>query len=163
MKMVNGNYLFLSLVAAITATFAATIANGLNWPVWAMFVGWVAFFTGKDTFSGVLATFGCLAFGLIAGNLAGLAIGSMAPKIGFWAIAPVVFVVAFIVVSLRGLSVMNNITAYFLGLITFFAAHISPGISSTISLVVVTALGLIAAYCTASLQRKLTQRKTAVK
>lgn len=159
--MFNGQYILISLVAAITATIAATVANGFDWPVWAMFIGWVVFFTGKSSLSGVAATFGCLAIGLVLGNVAGLCIGLLAPKLGFWAISPVVFVVATVVVSLRGVPVLNNIPTYFLGLITFFAAHLAPGVSATVSLILPTALGVGAAFCTAALQKLMSVKAPA--
>ena len=40
---------FLTLVAALTAAIAATTAASIGWPVWAMFMGWVAFFTRGHT------------------------------------------------------------------------------------------------------------------
>ncbi|MEE1675785.1 DUF1097 domain-containing protein [Agarivorans aestuarii] len=159
--MFNRNYVLISLAAAITAALAATLANSLGWPVWAMFVGWVAFYTGKHTLIGVVATYSCLALGIIFGNFAGLTIASLAQQIGFWSITPVVFVVALVVVSLRGIPLFNNIPSYFLGMIAFIAAHMPAGISSTMSLLVVTALGIIAAFCTAVAQGKLIQRASA--
>ncbi|URK85894.1 hypothetical protein LP421_00915 (plasmid) [Rhizobium sp. RCAM05350] len=33
----------LTLAAALTAAIAATTSASLGWPVWAMFMGWVAF------------------------------------------------------------------------------------------------------------------------
>ncbi|MBJ7537116.1 DUF1097 domain-containing protein [Marinomonas transparens] len=153
--MFDGKYILISAVAAIMATIAATVSNGLGWPVWAMFIGWVAFFFGKSSLSGAAATFGCLAIGLVLGNVAGICIGLLAPKAGFWAISPVVFVVATVVVSLRGVPVLNNIPAYFLGLITFFAAYLPLGVSATVSLILPTALGVVAAFCTGVLQKHM--------
>ncbi|GDY25423.1 DUF1097 domain-containing protein [Agarivorans sp. Toyoura001] len=153
--MFNFNYLLVSLIAAITATLAATLANSLSWPVWAMFIGWVAFYTGKHTLPGIFTTYGCLALGIIIANFAGLAIASLAQQIGFWSITPVVFVVALVIVSLRGIPLFNNIPSYFLGMIAFIAAHMPVGISSTMPMLIVTAVGIIAAFCTAMIQGKL--------
>jgi len=35
----------ITLIAAVVAAFAATSSASLGWPVWAMFMGWVAFYT----------------------------------------------------------------------------------------------------------------------
>ncbi|MCB1754176.1 MAG: DUF1097 domain-containing protein [Gammaproteobacteria bacterium] len=161
MMIFTANYTMVTLVAAIAATLAATATAALGWPVWAMFIGWVAFFTGESTIKGSLATFGCLAIGIILGNFAATVVGLLMPSLGFLAFAPVVFVVAFIVVTLRAVSVLNNIPAYFLGLIAFFAAHIPPSLASVATLLAITALGSFAAYCTRYLQSRLMQRNNA--
>ncbi|URK85893.1 DUF1097 family protein (plasmid) [Rhizobium sp. RCAM05350] len=70
----------------------------------------------------------CLAIGIGFGIGAAFAVAALMPLIGPLAFGPVVFVVAIIVVSLRAAAPLNNVPAYFLGLITF-----SPPISNQTS------------------------------
>ncbi|WP_199197101.1 DUF1097 domain-containing protein [Ensifer sp. NM-2] len=107
----------LTLVAATTAAVAATTSASVGWPVWAMFMGWVAFFTRGHTAREALTSYICLAVGIAIGMAAALALRALMPAMGALAFGPVVFVVAMIVVSLRATAPVNNVPAYFLGLI----------------------------------------------
>lgn len=158
MKTNNFIYISLSAVAASLAACSAMLVSGLNAPVWAMFIGLVAYFTGKHSFTGALSTYACLLLGLVLANFAAMAIASLVPNIGFLAFGPVVFVVAMLVVSMRGAPWLNNVPVYFLGLISFFAAHVAPGIASTLPLSAVILAGVVTAYLTHKVQAKLLQQ-----
>lgn len=145
----------LTLAAALTAATAATASASLGWPVWAMFVGWVAFFTRGHTAKDALYSYLCLASGLAIGTIAAASVGVLLPLIGPVAFGAVVFVVAIVVVSLRAVPPMNNTPAYFLGLITWFAAHVKPTPMAWLSLAAVMALGLFAAWLAHSWQAKI--------
>ena len=89
------------------------------------------------------------------GVAAVLAVGMLVPATGPLAFGIVVFVVAMIVVSLRVAAPLNNIPAYFLGLITFFAAHLEPGLLAVAELLSVSGLGSVAAWWASRLQRQV--------
>lgn len=145
----------LTLAAALTAAIAATTSASLGWPVWAMFMGWVAFFTRDHSARDAFYSYLCLVIGIAFGVGAALAVGALLPLIGPLAFGPVVFVVAIIVVSLRAAAPINNVPAYFLGLITFFAAHLEPGILAFSELAAVSGLGSFAAWVAHRLQTKI--------
>jgi uncharacterized membrane protein YgaE (UPF0421/DUF939 family) len=145
----------LTLAAALTAAIAATTSASLGWPVWTMFMGWVAFFTRGHSGKDALYSYLCLAIGIAIGTGAALAVGALLPLIGPFAFGAVVFVVAVIVVSLRAAAPINNIPAYFLGLITFFAAHLEPGILAFSELAAVSGLGSFAGWTAHKLQAKI--------
>lgn len=147
----------LTLVAALTAAVAATMSASLGWPVWAMFMGWVAFFTRGHSARDAAFSYLCLVVGIALGVLAALAVGALMPLIDTWAFGVVVFMVAMLVVSLRALAPVNNVPAYFLGLITFFAAHLEPGILAFCELAGVSGLGSLAAWIAHRLQGKILQ------
>lgn len=155
MTGLNTKFNGLTLIAAVVASLAATASAGLGWPVWAMFIGWVAFFTGQHSIRGALFSYVCVAIGIAFGNIAALAVGSLLPILDFLAFGAVVFVVAIVVVTLRAAPPINNIPAYFLGLIAFFAAHLPPSIPAFLELAAVSALGSAAALIAHTLQRKL--------
>jgi hypothetical protein len=145
----------LTAAAALTAAIAATTSASLGWPVWAMFMGWVAFFTRGHSAREAFYSYLCLAIGIAFGVGAALAVGALMPIMGPLAFGPVVFVVAMIVVSLRGVAPINNIPAYFLGLITFFAAHLEPSLLAFSELAAVSGLGSFAAWTAHQLQSKI--------
>jgi hypothetical protein len=150
-------FTILTLAAALTAAIAATASTSLGWPVWAMFMGWVVFFTRGHSASDALFSYLCLAIGIAFGSGAALAVVALMPLIGPLAVGPVVFVVAIVVVSLRALPPVDNVPAYFLGQITFFAAHLEPGILAFSELAAVSGLGSFAAWIAHKLQTKIMQ------
>jgi hypothetical protein len=149
----------ITAAAAIVAAIAATTSASLGWPVWAMFMGWVAFFTRGHSAKEGLFSYLCLAAGVVMGTAAVMAVGALVPQIGPLAFGIVVFAVAMIVVSLRIAGPMNNIPAYFLGLITFFAAHVKPGLIEVLELLAVSALGSLAAWAAHNLQGKIARKR----
>ncbi len=155
MTAFNPKFIGLTFVAAVVAAIAATTSAGLGWPVWAMFIGWVAFFTGHHSAKGAIRSYLCLAIGVAIGNFAALGVGMLVPLIDYLAFGAVVFVVAMIVVSLRAAPVLNNVAAYFLGLIAFFASHLAPGIIAFGELSAVSALGVAAALAAHAIQIKV--------
>ena len=148
----------LTLAAALTAATAATASATLGWPVWAMFVGWVAFFTRGHSAKDALYSYLCLITGLGIGTIAAASVGALLPLIGPAAFGVVVFAVAMLVVSLRAVPPMNNVPAYFLGLITWFAAHAKPTPMAWLGLAAVAALGIFAAWLAHSWQATIMRR-----
>lgn len=142
-------------VAAATAAIAAGSSAALGLPVWAMFIGWVAFFTrGLNAKAGV-ANLACVWLGIVMGMCAALSLQLLGPVLGAMALPLVVFVVAMLVVSLRSAPGVNNLLGYFLGLIAFFAAHLAPSFSSFWVLACAATIGSCAAFISLKLQQQL--------
>ncbi|MGV6873226.1 DUF1097 domain-containing protein [Pseudochelatococcus sp. B33] len=153
------SFIVTTVVAAATAALAAAGSLALSLPVWAMFVGWIAFFTrGLDTRNAV-ENLGCVGLGMAIGLLASLAIPSLASIAGPGLALPVVvFVVALIVVALRGLPMMNNLLGYFLGLVAWFAAHLEPSLESIAHLFGASAIGSVAGWISHGLPARVMSR-----
>ncbi|MHC8358960.1 DUF1097 domain-containing protein [Pseudomonas sp. LS2P72] len=151
-------FTLFTAVAAATAALAAGSSVMLTLPVWAMFVGWVAFFSRGLTLRDGLVNLGCVLMGIAFGIGAALSIGALTPSLGMFALPVVVFVVAMVVVSLRALRVMNNIVAYFLGLIAYFAAHLEPSLESFVELGSAGGLGSLAGWLSHAAQQRLPRR-----
>ncbi|CAD5110485.1 DUF1097 domain-containing protein [Zestomonas carbonaria] len=148
-------FVAFSAIAAVVAALAAGSSVALSVPVWAMFVGWVAFFTrGVNARDGAI-NLACVWLGLAFGVAAALAVGALTPPLGRLALPAVVFAVAIIVVSLRGLPLLNNVLAYFLGLIAFFASHLEPSLESLFHLGGASTLGSSAGWLCVKLQQRL--------
>ncbi|OLF56476.1 DUF1097 domain-containing protein [Pseudomonas chlororaphis] len=151
-------FTLFTAIAAATAALAAGSSLLLSLPVWAMFVGWVAFFSRGLTLRDGLINLGCVLTGLAVGMAAALSIGALSPSLGPWALPLVVFGVAMLVVSLRSLRVMNNLVAYFLGLIAWFAAHLEPSLESFAELGGAGTLGSFAGWLSHAIQQRLPRR-----
>jgi hypothetical protein len=141
-----GQYFVLTAVAAGTAAVAAYTSVSAGLPIWAMFMGWVAYFTRKPSAREGLMSFICFAIGLTFGAVAATVMGFLVPKLGTIAIPLVVFSTAMVVITMRGLPILNNLLGYFLGLIGFFASHLAPELASIAQLGAASALGAVAGW-----------------
>jgi hypothetical protein len=144
-------------VVAAAAAYASTIATV---PVWAMFIGWVAFYTRGHSIGAGVANFACLALGIALGLAASFAVGELHPQLGAAALPLVVLVVALLVISLRAVPVIDNVLAYFLGLISVFAAHASASLEAFAQLAAAAALGGLAAWLARAWQDRIGARAT---
>lgn len=154
-KQLPAAYLAFSAIAAATAAAASASSMALEVPVWAMFIGWVAFFTRGFTARDGAINLACVWLGAAMGIAAAVAIAAVGPTLGTMALPTVVFVVAIVVVSLRAAPVLNNILAIFLGLIAFFAAHMAPTSDTLLHLCLASALGSVAGWVSVKLQQLL--------
>ncbi|GAA0404757.1 hypothetical protein GCM10009133_11730 [Cocleimonas flava] len=147
--------LAFTAIAALTAAIAAGSCLLLNLPVWAMFIGWVAFFTKIGNLNTALINLGCIILGIVFGMLAGLGIYAITPTLGSFALPVMVFTVGMVVISLRSLPIFNNLMCYFLGLISFFASHLTPSIDTFTLLVSAASIGIFSGFISLKLQMKL--------
>ncbi len=144
-----------TLIAAVVAAAAAFTTLSLSLLPWAMFVGWVAWFTRPaDTRQAVQAVL-CTWLGMALAMIGEVVVGALAPSIGVTAALPIgVFLLALVVVGLRTTPVVGNMLAWFVGLVAYFAAepeHPLPGIAT---LVAASAIGALAAFTCQALQRR---------
>ncbi|MEP1384309.1 MAG: DUF1097 domain-containing protein [Paraglaciecola sp.] len=137
-------HLSYTAIAATVAAIAAATSTALQLPVWAMFIGWVAFFTHGLNVRHTITNLICVWLGIAIGMAAGAALSTIGPTFGAGALPFVVFVVAMVVVSLRNLPKINNLLCYFLGLVSFFASHYTPSIENFSVLAGAATIGSIA-------------------
>lgn len=154
--MTSLNQKLIAVVREATiATAAATLCTlVLQVPVWAMFIGWIAFFTrGMTTKDGVinlLTVWIGIAIGIAAGQLTSV----LTPLTGEGTLSLVVFVVALVVLSLRYMPVINNLLGLFLGLVSFFASHQPPKFETFFTLALAATVGIVAATSLRLMQQK---------
>ncbi|GLK80092.1 DUF1097 domain-containing protein [Methylopila turkensis] len=146
--------IFIS-VAAIVAACSAFASLTMGFAPWAMFVGWVAYFTRPISAAEGLKTGLCVWLGITLGAGAALALGALTPTLGQASIIPVVFVAASIVLAFRSTPPFENVLAWFLGLITFFASHLAPSLLSIAELCAAASLGIAAGWAAQRLQAKV--------
>ncbi|NYF19464.1 hypothetical protein HDC36_000901 [Xanthomonas sp. JAI131] len=144
----------ITLGESVVATLAATVSTlVLEVPVWAMFVGWISYFTRGVNLRQGLINLTCVFVGLGLGIAAGAATQVLTPHLGSATLTAVVFAVSVLVLSLRHLPVFNNLLGFFLGLVAFFASHKPPSWSAFTELGLAAAVGAAAAGIAVVLQR----------
>jgi hypothetical protein len=151
----SGTFHAVTAGTAVVAAAAAEASLAADFPVWAMFIGWVAFYTRGVTARDGVFNYLCTVLGMLIGGAAAIAIGMLGPSLGGATLPIVVFVVAMLVVSMRAVPRLNNLLGYFLGLIAFFAAHQAPSLAIFATLAGAIAVGCIAACMAHLLQRRL--------
>jgi hypothetical protein len=142
-------------IAATIAAIATATSAALQLPIWAMFIGWVAFFTHGLNVSHTIINLICVWLGIIIGMMAGIALSIIGPILGAWALPFVVFIVAMLVVSLRSVPKVNNLLCYFLGLILFFASHYAPSMDSFLVLACAASIGSFGGLASIFLQKRI--------
>lgn len=115
-----------TLIAATVAAIAAATTAFFSVSPWIMFIGWVAYFTNPGSINSTIASTICVCLGVLLGIVAAMVTKSLIPQLGAAAFGIVVFVVAICIISLRKVKMIGNIPAWFLGMITYFAAHPEP-------------------------------------
>ncbi|TCU18214.1 DUF1097 domain-containing protein [Rhizobium sullae] len=148
------SFIFLGFgaIAAAVASTAAFTSLHLGIAPWAMFIGWVAYFTRPISARQGIYTWLCVLCGLAFGAAAVLALQGLMPIMGSFALFVVVFAVAMVVVSMRAVRALDNIPAWFLGLIAFFASHAEPSLAAISELAGAGALGTAAGWASQRLQ-----------
>ncbi len=129
--------------ATVTAAAAAVVMLA-GPPAWVMFVGWISYYTrGVTPRDGVLNIGGVL-IGLVIGLAAALVLQLLGPEPTLAERIAVIFGVALVVLSLRFLRHANNLLAFFLGLVTFFASHAEPVLAALVPLAGTATIGAVA-------------------
>tara|TARA_R110000764_G_scaffold90881_1_gene173352 strand:+ start:3026 stop:3541 length:516 start_codon:yes stop_codon:yes gene_type:complete len=130
----------VSVVAALTASASALL---INVPVWATFIGWIAFFSrGMTARDGVINLI-CVLIGLAMGIGSGLVSTELAPYTGALTITFVVLGATFVLMSVALLPVINNVLSYFLGLVCYFASNLPPALDAWITLGIAVSVGVL--------------------
>ncbi|GAA3967746.1 hypothetical protein GCM10023085_57730 [Actinomadura viridis] len=150
----HGRFVVFTAIAGVVAAAAAFASESLSLEPWAMFAGWVAWFTRPQSLTQGVHAVVCLWLGLVLAVLGRLSVEALVPTAGHAALPLTVFVLAVVVVGLRTAPVVNNMLAWFLGLIAFFAAHPEEIPTGLLALVAATAIGAIAGFVCQRLQSR---------
>jgi len=153
-----GKHLKIVLGESVVASSAATFSvMALELPVWAMFVGWIAFFTRGLNLRSGLVNLACVLIGLALGIGAAHLLAALDPLLGAYAITAVVTVITAIALSLARVPVFNNLLGFFLGLVAYFAAHQPPTLGTFASLGLAAAIGTTAGFLAHAWQHRVNQ------
>ncbi len=145
--------LYTVTAAAITA--AATWASvALHYPVWVVFVGFIAWYVRPTSMLDSLYGVVCLWSGIAMAILSALATRSLLPITGAATLALVVFVVAVMILSLRSTKVLDNLICWFLGLVTYYGMNAPLAPAKILLIAAATGLGALTGWlCQITTQR----------
>ncbi len=147
--------------SVIAAAAAGTATLLIEVPVWAMFIGWIGYFSRGLNLRQGLSNLSCVLAGLLIGVVASMALAALASSLGAATLPMVVFVVALVVLTASRVTPLNNPLAYFLGLVCWFAAHQPPSVRLLLELATAVLLGSITGWLAASLPRRVPNNSTA--
>jgi hypothetical protein len=143
-----------TLIAAVIAAAAAFLSETVGLPAWAMFVGWVAWFTRPaSALHGVHAVISLWA-GMLLAVAGHFIVAFLSPSIGVAALPVAVFVLACVAVGMRTTPVLDNMLAWFVGLVAFFALHPENILTGLLTLIAASAVGAGAGYACQRLQQR---------
>lgn len=152
-----GKHLKIVLGESVVASSAATLsALMLEVPVWAMFVGWLAFFTRGLNLRHGLVNLACVLIGVGLGIGAAHTLDELGQHLGAYALTVVVFAITGIALTLAKAPVFNNLLGFFLGLVAYFASHLPPSLGTLLQLGLAAAVGTAAALVAHAWQKWVT-------
>ena len=144
----------ISASEAFAAAAAAGVAIVVGLPIWAMFLGWNAYFTRGAGLKSGLVNLGCVLLGLCLGMTAQVSLAVLARDPGLFEQMASVFAVTWVVVSLRFVPKFGNVPALFLGLVAYFASRLAPGWTAFAVLGGAATLGTAAGWLTSAAQAR---------
>lgn len=133
-----------TLLAGVVSSLAALLCVLLKLEVWIMFIGYIGWFTRPTSHKEGFFTMLCMTLGILLGANAYIGIGALVPYVGLLGLPLIVFLVAIVVVGLRETRVVNNMLGWFLGLVTFFAAHMEISLLTLSHLILASSIGSLA-------------------
>jgi hypothetical protein len=150
--------LTITVAESLVTAAAAAVVLALSLPVWIMFVGWISYFTRGVTLRDGVVNYLCLGVGLLLGLGAASVLRALGPEVSRPEQVLVIFGVALVVLSFRFLPRVNNLLGFFLGLVTFFAAHAEPTPAALVPLLAAAAIGVVGGALAHALQIRLGAR-----
>jgi Protein of unknown function (DUF1097) len=147
-------FALFTVIAAVVAALASWSSAALALEVWVMFAGFIAWFTRPTSVRNGVYSIICLFLGIALGALAHIATVALSPPLGSLALPFVVFVVGVVIVGLRTTHVVDNMLAWFLGLVTFFAAEVEIEFWTLLELGSACAIGGFAGWACQALNRR---------
>jgi hypothetical protein len=153
----RGKFLLWTLIASMAAALAAWLSAVLALEVWIMFTGFIAWFTRPTSYRASVSSMLCLWLGIGIGALSYIVTGGLTPSLDHLALPVVVFLVAILIVGLRSHTILGNMLAWFLGMVTFFAAGFELTADSFFHFAAATAIGGSAGYACQALNRRFAE------
>jgi hypothetical protein len=144
-----------TLAASILAGAAAGICALVGWPVWGMFLGWVAAFAAGQRFAQVVRSYVCFVAGIGIGAAGTVAVTRLSPFVGPIASGVVVLVMATIIASTRKLPYANIVPNFILGVLGIFAFHSGLFDLAGIKVAAAGAVGAIGVWLASRLQHRI--------
>jgi len=113
----------IAIAFGLFGAIAVTVSFSLQWPTWVMFVAWVSFYMFGKNWLSSLKAFSQIALGMLMAILIQLTAGLLTGWIGPLGFPVSVFLYIGSLAYFARTKSLNNIPAWFLGLIILFGVH----------------------------------------
>jgi hypothetical protein len=112
-----------ALVMGLCGAVAVSVAFSAGWPIWVMFIAWVSYYLFGKTIQSSCWSLLQISAGILMGVGIRTASGALSPVLGQIGFPLTVFILIGSLAYLSKIKGLNNVPAWFLGLIIFFGIH----------------------------------------
>ena len=115
--------LSIAVIFGLFGAVAVATSFALSWPTWVMFIAWVSYYIFGKTLSSSAIAFVQIVLGMVMGLLIQVTGIFLSEYLGGLGLPVAVFFFIGSLAFIMKVKSINNIPAWFLGLIIFFGAH----------------------------------------
>ncbi|WP_422082138.1 DUF1097 domain-containing protein [Ulvibacterium sp.] len=132
-----------ALVMGLCGALAVFISFSMGWATWVMFLAWVSYYLFGKSIKVYTPSFLQIILGILLGVLIQSMASLLVPIIGAMGFPLTVFVLIGSLAYVSKINGLNNIPAWFLGLIIFFGVHPELQVIPVLGLLVPIVTGVI--------------------
>lgn len=114
---------FVSLIMGLFGAIAVTTSSHFSWPTWVMFIAWVSYYLFGKSLKTAKMSFIQILCGILMGIAMQTTAGFLAGTLGSLSFPVTVFFFIGALAYITKIKNLNNIPAWFIGLIVFFGVH----------------------------------------
>lgn len=137
-----------ALIVGSIAAIAVRLSMVLELSAWVIFIGWVSYFIFANNLSTAALTGVQVIFGLFIACVIIISGIELENYIQGYGLIIAVFLVAGLLTFMEPIKPLNNIPAYYLGMIVMFASGLSPEFSNVVILIFPLILGFLLGWFT---------------
>jgi Protein of unknown function (DUF1097) len=137
------------LVAVLLGIFGAvavSVSFALHWPAWVMFIAWVSYYIFGKTWQSSLKAFIQIELGIVMGLFIQITGTFLSGILGSFGLDVAVFFFAGSLAYTSRIKILNNIPAWYLGLIIFFGLHPGTTLMPLVQLIIPVISGFVLAW-----------------
>ncbi|WP_422083516.1 DUF1097 domain-containing protein [Ulvibacterium sp.] len=132
-----------ALVMGLCGALAVFISFSMGWATWVMFLAWVSYYLFGKSIKVYTPSFLQIILGILLGVLIQSMASLLVPTIGAMGFPLTVFILIGSLAYVAKINGLNNIPAWFLGLIIFFGVHPELQVIPVLGLLVPIVTGVI--------------------
>lgn len=149
------NTLFVSLIMGAFGAIAVATSSFLSWPTWVMFIAWVSYYVFGRSLKTTKVSFIQIICGILMGISMQVTAGFLTGILGNLGFPAAVFLFIGSLTYITKIKILNNIPAWFIGLIIFFGIHPQIAPLAILALLPPIVAGFTFAYLNDSTIKKL--------
>jgi hypothetical protein len=135
-----------AIAFGLFGAIAVTVSFSLQWPTWVMFIAWVSFYLFGKSLQTSLKAFIQIVLGMIMAVLIQLTAGALTQYLGPVGFPVAVFLYIGSLAYFARTRNLNNIPAWFLGLIILFGVHPKPEVPEVSQILIPITAGFVFAW-----------------